>query len=170
VRIETVREVGPRLGIAPTCAALGLPTATYYRRIRPQPLRGSRPSPPRTLAGAERTAVLAGSASKWLFPSARDSALHTGNADRTWRRFKKQLEREKVPALRIHDCRHSYAMLALKSGVSIVWLSNQLGHSKTSITLDVYAHAIPREARDLGFADFGRHQTSPVLRVGSSEI
>ena len=56
--IETVREVGPRLGIAPTCAALGLPTATYYRRISPQPPAAPRPSPPRTLAVAERTAVL----------------------------------------------------------------------------------------------------------------
>ena len=57
--VETVREVGPRLGIAPTCAALGLPTATYYRRISPPPLPAPRPSPPRTLAAAERTAVLA---------------------------------------------------------------------------------------------------------------
>jgi putative transposase len=59
VSIETVREVGPQLGIAPTCAALGLPTATYYRRISPPPLAAPRPSPPRTLAVAERTAVLA---------------------------------------------------------------------------------------------------------------
>jgi putative transposase len=59
VSVETVREVGPRLGIALTCAALGLPTATYYRRISAPPLPAPRPSPPRTLAAAERTAVLA---------------------------------------------------------------------------------------------------------------
>ena len=53
-----MREVGPRLGIAPTCAALGLPTATYYRRISPTPPPQPRPSPPRKLAAAERTAVL----------------------------------------------------------------------------------------------------------------
>jgi putative transposase len=56
--IETVREVGPGLGIAPTCALLGLPTATYYRRITPKPPPEPRPSPPRTLAAAERGAVL----------------------------------------------------------------------------------------------------------------
>ena len=56
--VETVREVGPRLGIAPTCAALGLPTATYYRRSTPKPPPEPRRSPPRTLAAAERTAVL----------------------------------------------------------------------------------------------------------------
>jgi putative transposase len=58
VRIETVREVGAQLGIAPTCAALGLATATYYRRLRPKPPQGPRAKPPRTLATAERTAVL----------------------------------------------------------------------------------------------------------------
>jgi putative transposase len=53
-----VREVGPRLGIAPACAALGLPTATYYRHIRPKPPAQPRPSPPRKLAAPERAAVL----------------------------------------------------------------------------------------------------------------
>jgi putative transposase len=56
--IETVREAGPTLGIASACAALGLPTTTYYRRMRPKPPPERRPSPPRMLAPAERTAVL----------------------------------------------------------------------------------------------------------------
>jgi len=56
--MEMVREAGPWLGIAPTCAALGLPSATYYRRAKPKPAPEPRPSPPRTLAAAERGAVL----------------------------------------------------------------------------------------------------------------
>lgn len=56
--IETVSEAGATLGIAPACAALGLPTTTYYRRMRPKPPPERRPSPPRTLDAAERTAVL----------------------------------------------------------------------------------------------------------------
>jgi putative transposase len=56
--IETVREAGATLGIAPACVALGLPTTTYYRRMRPKPPPEPRPSPPRTLDAAERTAVL----------------------------------------------------------------------------------------------------------------
>ena len=57
--MSTVTEVGPRLGVAPTCAALGISTASYYRRCKP-PRAGcaSRPSPPRTLPVVERTAVL----------------------------------------------------------------------------------------------------------------
>jgi putative transposase len=53
-----VTEVGPRLGIAPTCAALGLPRATYYRR-RSQSAPSRRRSSPRALSVAECTAVLA---------------------------------------------------------------------------------------------------------------
>jgi putative transposase len=54
-----VTEVGPRLGIAPTCAALGVPRATYYRRRRPQNTPPRRSPSPRALNTAERAAVLA---------------------------------------------------------------------------------------------------------------
>ncbi len=57
--MATVREMSPRLGVAPTCAALGLPRATYYRWQRPRPSIGRRRSPPRALAPQERQAVLA---------------------------------------------------------------------------------------------------------------
>src|SRR5229473_587428 len=57
--MATVTEVGPRLSIAPTCRALGVPRATFYRRRRslgaPRPRRPS----PRALSAPERTAVLA---------------------------------------------------------------------------------------------------------------
>ena len=57
--MATVKEVGPRWGIAPTCAALGVPTATYYRHCKPPSAeRPPRPSPPRTLSATERAAVL----------------------------------------------------------------------------------------------------------------
>jgi putative transposase len=57
--MATVTEVGPRLGIAPTCAALRLPRATYYRRRRPQSVPSPRRASPRALSGAEQAAVLA---------------------------------------------------------------------------------------------------------------
>ena len=57
--METVREMGPRFGIAPTCSALGLPRATYYRRLEPAKPRGPRPTPKQSLSPAERQAVLA---------------------------------------------------------------------------------------------------------------
>ena len=57
--MATVTEIGPRLGIAPTCAALGLPRATYYRRRRPPRARPPRRPSPRALSAEERAAVLA---------------------------------------------------------------------------------------------------------------
>ncbi len=56
--MQTVHEVGPRLGVAPTSRALGLPPATYYRRRRPQGPARPRSSP-RALTSLERQAVLA---------------------------------------------------------------------------------------------------------------
>ncbi len=57
--MTTVSELGPRLGIAPTCAALGLPRATYYRRRRPQRAPAPRPRSPRALSPDEQAAALA---------------------------------------------------------------------------------------------------------------
>src|SRR5213596_3156463 len=57
--MATVTQIGPRLGIAPTCAALGLPRATYYRRRRPPRAAPPRRPSPRALSSGERDAVLA---------------------------------------------------------------------------------------------------------------
>jgi len=55
--MQTVQELGPRLGIAPTCQALGLARASYYRAQQPrQPPRPRRAT--RALAPEERQAVL----------------------------------------------------------------------------------------------------------------
>ncbi len=57
--MTTVTELGARLGIAPTCAALGLPRATYYRRRRPQSAPAHRPRSARALSPGEHATVLA---------------------------------------------------------------------------------------------------------------
>jgi len=55
--MQTVADLAPRLGIAPTCQALGLARATYYRgQALDRPARSRRV--PRALASAERQAVL----------------------------------------------------------------------------------------------------------------
>jgi putative transposase len=55
--MQTVEDLGRRLGVRPTCAALGLAPATYYRRH--QPKGAARPrSSPRALTAVERQAVL----------------------------------------------------------------------------------------------------------------
>lgn len=56
--MRTVTELGPRLGIAPTCAALEVARATYYRGLKPQVELPPRPTPARALPAEERQAVL----------------------------------------------------------------------------------------------------------------
>jgi putative transposase len=57
--MATVTDVGPRFGIAPTCAALALPRATYYRWQRPPRARPQRRPSLRALPVEERAEVLA---------------------------------------------------------------------------------------------------------------
>ena len=57
--MHAVAEMGPRLGIAPTCAALGVPRGSYYRSRKPGCERKPRPRPPRALSQGEREQVLA---------------------------------------------------------------------------------------------------------------
>ncbi len=57
--MAAAHEIAPRVGVAPACAALGVAPATFYRRRKPRAAAPTaRPSPPRTLPPAERTAVL----------------------------------------------------------------------------------------------------------------
>ena len=43
-----------------------------------------------------------------------------------------------APAARFHDLRHSYAVLAIKSGDDILTVQRNLGHHSAAFTLDVY--------------------------------
>ena len=47
-----------------------------------------------------------------------------------------------LPRIRFHDLRHTSASLMLNNGVDILVASRRLGHSKPSVTLDVYGHML----------------------------
>ncbi len=53
------------------------------------------------------------------------------------------LEGAGLPRIRFHDLRHTAASLMLNHGVQPIVVSRRLGHSKVSITLDIYGHLIP---------------------------
>jgi putative transposase len=55
--MQAVAELGPSLGFAAACEAVGLAKATYYRRLKPQPPRATRTSH-RALGADERRGVL----------------------------------------------------------------------------------------------------------------
>jgi len=76
------------------------------------------------------------------------------------RRWSQLVQAAGVPKIRLQDARHTSASIALAAGVPLGIVSERLGHARTSITLDTYAHTLPgqhREAADrLADALFGR--------------
>lgn len=56
--MRSISEMGPRLGVAPACAAMGIPRSTYYRHQSPRPQKAARPMPARALSPVERQEVL----------------------------------------------------------------------------------------------------------------
>jgi len=57
--------------------------------------------------------------------------------------FGRIIEKIKITKISFHDLRHTHATLLLKEGIHPKIVSERLGHSKVSITLDTYSHVIP---------------------------
>ncbi len=53
-----------------------------------------------------------------------------------------------LPRIPLHGLRHTYATLALSSGVNPRIVSGRLGHSTVALTLDVYSHVLPQADAD----------------------
>jgi integrase len=68
--------------------------------------------------------------------------------------YRKKLETiikagDKLPAIRVHDLRHSAATLMLRRKVPVEVVSKILGHARVSITLDIYRQVSEDEKRQL---------------------
>jgi integrase len=57
--------------------------------------------------------------------------------------FEKRTKAAKLPPVRLHDIRHSYATAALNAGIPAKVISERLGHSSIAITSDIYQHVLP---------------------------
>ena len=57
------------------------------------------------------------------------------------RYMKKFAERYNVPDLHPHKLRHTFASIAITSGVDVASISEKLGHSDKAVTLRMYTHA-----------------------------
>ena len=64
------------------------------------------------------------------------------------RSFSSLLERAGLQRIRFHDLRHSAATLLLLQGVHVKVVSEMLGHSSVSLTLDTYSHVLPSMQSD----------------------
>jgi hypothetical protein len=60
--------------------------------------------------------------------------------DRVSALFKELSAEAGLPVIKLHAARHTAATLALEAGVDVKVVSDQLGHSTTTITRDTYTH------------------------------
>jgi integrase len=59
------------------------------------------------------------------------------------RAFKALCARAGVPKITLHEGRHTHTTTLIAAGVPIGVVSQRLGHSRVSTTMDVYAHVLP---------------------------
>jgi integrase len=58
-----------------------------------------------------------------------------------------------LPEIRFHDLRHIAATILLIKGVHVKLVSEMLGHSTITLTLDTYSHIIPAMHSDAAAMD-----------------
>jgi len=68
--------------------------------------------------------------------------------DTITRRFNRLVDRAGVPRIRLHDVRHTYATLAMDSGIDPKIVSDRVGHSNMGVTLQIYTHRSVGRDRD----------------------
>jgi integrase/predicted RNA-binding Zn-ribbon protein involved in translation (DUF1610 family) len=83
--------------------------------------------------------------SNFVFTRENGEPLHPWKVSKT---FRDHFKAAALPAIPLHGLRHSYATLALSSGVNPRIVSARLGHSTVALTLDVYSHVLPQQDRD----------------------
>lgn len=87
-----------------------------------------------------------------LGPVSENCYVLSGNADpfdpRVYQRlYKNLLKKAGIRTRKFHAIRHTFATRALELGVDIKTLSEILGHSNVSITLNVYAHSLMEQKK-----------------------
>ncbi len=74
-----------------------------------------------------------------------------------------------LPRIRFHDLRHSHATLMLQRKVHPKIVSERLGHSRVSLTLDTYSHVLPNMQEEAAAeidVVFGGVQKGPGGKIG----
>ena len=105
--------------------------------------------------------------SRWLFPSPKkeDSPLLPSVVRQ---RLHRLLDHAGCERVRFHDLRHTFATLALESGMDVKTLSAMLGHVSAATTLDIYTH-ITDDMRLTAAANIDRGIGKAAPQEGASE-
>ena len=83
----------------------------------------------------------------WVFASTAGTALDESNVRKA---FNQILDKAELHRRGPHQLRHSFASLLINVGEPVTYVSRQLGHKDSAITLRVYAHWLPDDRRRRG--------------------
>ena len=109
-------------------------------------LRDSKAGPRTVWLSSPARAVLDGLPREgaWVFPSPRRRGPSTSSVfDKFWGRVRQEAG---LADVRLHDCRHTYASIAIMGGESVTTTARLLGHNNAQTTLK-YAHLSDRSVR-----------------------
>ncbi len=91
-----------------------------------------------------------------VFAASNGNPINPNNLTRDYDRWVRMAG---VPRIRIHDQRHTHVTLAIQKGANIKAVSQRVGHAETSITMNLYAHVLPEQHKEvsdrIGDALFG---------------
>ena len=76
--------------------------------------------------------------------------------------FRQHCARSGLPAIRLHDVRHSYVTALLSEGVPLKVVSQRVGHASPMVTMTIYQHVLPGDDRVAAASAPG-----PFLATGS---
>lgn len=159
-RSSTFRSVGPTSW--PSFASLACRSRSWLSMVRRSPPARDGAStwtrtPSRFSAPSAASRPRPGSgwapggADDWdhVFTRAEGSSWHP---DRLTVEFDREVEKAGLPRIRLPDLRHSHCTHLLASGANPQIVSERLGHSSVSFTLDVDGHLLPGQQADAAAA------------------
>lgn len=76
-----------------------------------------------------------------IFPSSIEAPFE---GHRIWDEFKELLVKAGLPDMRFHDLRHTALSLLMDMGIAVTTVQQRAGHSKASVTTDIYGHSMSR--------------------------
>ena len=107
-----------------------------------------------------------------IFPSSHRTPLDGRNMVREV--FDPAVRRAKLPRMRFHDLRHTFASLLIAQGAHPKYISEQLGHASVQITMDRYSHLMDQSYSDesdkLEAALFGPETASGLQAAGVQSV
>lgn len=101
-----------------------------------------------------------------VFPNGEGNPINASNLIN--RVFKQALKKAKLPDVRFHSLRHSFASLLIEQDENPKYIQNQMGHSSIKVTYDIYGHLMKTENQEaasrLGDAVFGPDSSKMVAK------